>query len=811
MPAIAKRDRTSPAIVHLSPARETPKLGDFTADRRVLLLMGMAVAIGSAAVAAAWMLLTLIILCTNITFHGQISLAHRPIASLPFGLFGMLVPVGGCLIIGLMARFGSEKIRGHGIPEAIEAILIGKSRISAKVAILKPLSSAISTGTGGPFGAEGPIIMTGGAIGSLLAQMIHLSSAERKTLLVAGAAAGMTAIFGTPLAAVLLAIELLLFEWKPRSFLPVVVAVVAAAAERTLIFDAPPLFPYAGHMVLSFAGALSLSLAGVIFGLGSGLLTAMVYGAEDIFHKLPIHWMWWPMFGGLVVGIGGLIDPAALGMGYDNLRQFLDGDVPFRSAMMLLVVKSIIWAIALGSGTSGGVLAPLLICGGALGTVLAPFLPEADVGFWPLLGMAAMMGGTMRAPLTATLFAIELTGDQQAALPLLIVGCTAFATTVLLLKRSILTEKIARRGIHITCEYHTDPFDQMCVKEVMTRNADTLPASWTLREAIDHLLEAKRQHKSYPMVDDENRLVGMISRAALIDLTKSGESFDQDASLADAIDAAGTILLHPDHLVSHAADRMAAAKAACLPVVDERQRLAGVVSKSDLLAARAHHRAEERDRAILLRWRRSASATGHRAGSKLMQARMAGVARDMGRAFEIEKAQAHHRDGRALPISIFEFAALIFAGRDLAESIEIVDHKLLALMVRTLAGQLEIIVEHVGWNLRMHNHGLIAREKRHALFRRGGEFKRSQCHKPSAYARDDLLLKRDIPLLSYSHSKNERFRFRLGHHLRWRVCSNPFFICLPPPYFTRVRRKTPCSPKRFHTHQGRLSCKGVPK
>jgi H+/Cl- antiporter ClcA len=269
------------------------------------------------------------------------------------------IPVVGSLIIGLMARFGSEKIRGHGIPEAIEAILIGRSQIEPKVALLKPLSSAISIGTGGPFGAEGPIIMTGGALGSLFAQLFKLSSAERKTLLVAGAAAGMTAVFGTPIAAVLLAVELQLFEWKPRSFIPVGIAAIVAAAWRPWLLGVGPLFPYTGVPVMEWWGLGLCAVVGVTAGLQSALMTVCLYGVEDLFRKLPIHWMWWPALGGLVVGVGGYLDPAVLSVGYDNIRDLLNGTMDMHAAASLLIGKATVWIVALSSGTSGGVLAPL--------------------------------------------------------------------------------------------------------------------------------------------------------------------------------------------------------------------------------------------------------------------------------------------------------------------------------------------------------------------------------------------------------------------------------------------------------------------
>ena len=576
-----------------------PKPGDFTADVRVLMLMAIAVVVGTAAVGTAWILLRLITLCTNIAYYGRFSLETLPIAGSPLGWASVAVPVIGCLIIGLMARFGSEKIRGHGIPEAIEAILIGKSRISAKVAVLKPLSSAVSIGTGGPFGAEGPIIMTGGAVGSLIAQMIHLSSSERKALLVAGAAAGMTAIFGTPLAAVLLAIELLLFEWKPRSFLPVVVAVAVAAAERALLLDPAPLFAYAGQMAPSIPGFLSWGLVGLAAGLGSGVLTAMVYGAEDLFQKLPIHWMWWPMIGGLAIGIGGLIEPSALGVGYENIRDLLAGDLSFNAALALLMVKAIIWAVALGSGTSGGVLAPLLIFGGALGALLTPVLPQADGGFWSLLGMAAMMGGTMRAPLTATLFAVELTGDQHALLPLLIACAIAYATTVLLLKRSILTEKIARRGLHITREYQADPFQQAWVKDVMVTEPDAIEASRTVGQTIDYFMSTEHRHKSYPVITTDRTVIAMVSRGDVLTWTREDDGPDREATLEEILDR-NLLFGRPDELVGNLADRMAEQGIGRVPIVDAAGRLVGLVARKDLLAARARRIAEERDRARFL-------------------------------------------------------------------------------------------------------------------------------------------------------------------------------------------------------------------
>src|SRR6185437_2761140 len=347
-----------------TPLEHIDRLRDFTADTRLLTLAAMALVVGTGGAAAAWVLLKLIALFTNLAYFQRVSFDSVSFSTLHLAPWTIAVPVLGSLAVGLMARFGSEKIRGHGIPEAIEAILIGESRIAPKVALLKPLSSAISIGTGGPFGAEGPIIMTGGALGSLFAQLFHLTAAERKALLVAGAAAGMTAVFGTPIAAVLLAVELLLFEWKPRSFVPVAVAALVAAAWRPFLVGTGPLFPFHDLPQMPWWGLALCALAGIVAGLQSGLTTGCLYGVEDLFRRLPVHWMWWPAIGGLAVGLGGYLDPAVLGVGYDNIRALLAGSLAIPAVILLLTDKAAVWIAALSSGTSGGVLAPLLIMGG---------------------------------------------------------------------------------------------------------------------------------------------------------------------------------------------------------------------------------------------------------------------------------------------------------------------------------------------------------------------------------------------------------------------------------------------------------------
>ncbi|OWV78467.1 chloride channel protein [Rhizobium sp. N122] len=569
--------------------------GDFTTDKRVLLLVGMSIIVGTAGAFAAWCLVSLIALVTNVVWFGEIGIQPNSLAPVPRSLWVVLVPPLGGLVIGLMARFGSEKIRGHGIPEAIEAILIGGSRMSPKVAVLKPLSSAISIGTGGPFGAEGPIIMTGGAIGSLFAQFFHMSAAERKTLLVAGAAAGMTAIFGSPIAAVMLAVELLLFEWKPRSFIPVAVAACVSICWRPLLFGTGPLFPTHFQVDLPWWGIFACAAMGIISGLQSGLLTTLLYRIEDLFEALPIHWMWWPMLGGLVIGLGGLIEPRAMGVGYDIIDGLLNNRLLAPAVMSILLVKTVIWLFALSSGTSGGVLAPLLIFGGALGWLVGLVMPGNDPGFWALLGMAAMMGGTMRAPLTGTFFAMEITGDISTLVPLLAATVVAYAVTVLLLRRSILTEKIARRGQHITREYGVDPFELSRAREIMISDVDTLPVTMTIGEACDFFASEQKTHRIYPVVDTQGKLAGIVSRADA--LLWQGKPDLAAQTLGETVTDDSVPVGHPDDTVAFIADLMLSTDNGRIPIVDPASgRLRGLIARKDLLRLRSSLRSAELDR-----------------------------------------------------------------------------------------------------------------------------------------------------------------------------------------------------------------------
>jgi H+/Cl- antiporter ClcA len=506
------------------------------------------VAIGALGAVVALALLRLIGLGTNLFFYGRWDTALTSPADNTLGVLVIAVPVVGTIIIGLMARFGSERIRGHGIPEALEAILIRGSRIEPRVALLKPISSAISIGSGGPFGAEGPIIMTGGAFGSMVAQLFHLTAAERKTLLVAGAAAGMSATFSAPIASVLLAVELLLFELKPRSLVPVALASATAMLLRYFLLGPGPLFPVPPHAAfIGVRGLAACGLVGLLAGGLSALMTASVYASEDLFKKLPFHWMWWPAVGGLFVGIGGFIYPRALGVGYDSIGALLGGDLPVKAILMLMLVKWTIWAISLGSGTSGGVLAPLLMIGASLGALLGPVLPFEGVGFWALISMGAILGGTMRAPLTGMIFACELTGDWKMLMPLLVACTVSHAFTVLVLRRSILTEKVARRGYHVTREYAIDPLEVLFVRDVMHVGSDAIPA-------------------------------------------------DPGSEPADA--AGESVTAFPDEPLRIVVERMARTGRTRLPVVEREQprRPAGTVTLANLLKARQRHLEEEQRR-----------------------------------------------------------------------------------------------------------------------------------------------------------------------------------------------------------------------
>ncbi|MDN5865026.1 MAG: chloride channel protein [Gammaproteobacteria bacterium] len=571
----------------------------------MLIICALALLVGGAAALVATALLKLIGLITNLVFYQRVALELvAPGGGDQAWWLIIAAPVVGGLIVGLMARYGAEAIRGHGMPEAIEAILRGGSKIKPRIALLKPISAAITIGTGGPFGAEGPIIMTGGAFGSLLSQTLSLTADERKTLLVAGAAAGMAATFNAPLASILLAVELLLFEMRPRSFVPVTIAVVVATAIRWPLLGFGPIF--ATHYVLSDINGAILGLcivAGLVGGFVAWLATLLVYLSEDTFRKLPIHWMWWPAIGGLIIGIGGLFEPRALGVGYDVIRTLLTGQATLSLIVGILVVKTLIWSLSLGSGTSGGVLAPVFMIGAALGAVLALVFPQVAPGFWALMCLAAVVGGVMRSPLTGVIFAMELTHQWDALVPLVVASTAAFLLSTLVLKRSVLTEKVVRKGTHITREYSVDALDVYLVGEIMPRNFVSFRSGTSLRDAANEAAGAwsgsggrKLEHgqRLYPVLDAADRMVGIVTRHQLLDA--AFELAATPDTLLDDVMIRDMIVGYPDMTLHELANLMAERQISNMPIVsrDDPCEVLSVITIEHVLQGRMYDLNEER-------------------------------------------------------------------------------------------------------------------------------------------------------------------------------------------------------------------------
>ena len=558
-------------------------------DSRVLVLCGWAIALAIVTGFVAQALVGIIGLVTNISFYGRFSTAFVSPAGNHLGWFVMVVPVIGGVIVGLMARYGSNAIRGHGIPEAMEQVLLNESRIPARITFLKPLSAAISIGTGGPFGAEGPIIATGGALGSLVGQIVHTTAAERKTLLAAGAAAGMAATFGSPVSAVLLAIELLLFEFRPRSIIPVALASAAATAVRMLYAGTDPIF--AMPMLARQTGeALAVyAIVGAIIGWLSVYVTKAVYWVEDLFEHLPVHWMWWPAIGGIAVGLVGYFAPHTLGVGYDNIEGMVAGKIAGQAVIFLCVMKFISWCISLGSGTSGGTLAPLFTIGGgagvALGELVAHQFPlfRVDPRICALVGMAAMFAGASRALLASVVFAFETTLQPLGMLPLLIGCTTGYLVSSFLMRNTIMTEKLARRGVRVPAEYAADFLDQISVSAACSHDVVTVRADQTIDEVRDRL----KTHQGFPVLDTAGHLIGVVTRRDFLGQpggTKLGTLISrppsvvfEDLSLRDAA----------DHMVREGVGR--------LPVVSrsDPRKVIGMVTRSDLLTAHARRLDED--------------------------------------------------------------------------------------------------------------------------------------------------------------------------------------------------------------------------
>jgi H+/Cl- antiporter ClcA/predicted transcriptional regulator len=582
------------------------KLSDFTMPASILRLIPLSIIIGIFGAFIALILLDLIAIITNFLYYQRFDLTLVSPRNNTLGWWAVLIPMLGGLIVGFMARYGSERIRGHGIPEAMETILVGGSKVEPSLTVLKPIASAVSIGTGGPFGAEGPIILTGGAVGSVLAQFLKNTAIERRSLLVAGAVAGMSAVFGTPIAAVILGVELLLFEWKPRSFVPAAIASIVADAVRHWFVNegwmrGEPLFPVTKMVALGSTGLMDAVILGVVCGGMAWVLTKAVYGAEDAFRKLPIHWMWWPVIGGLLVGIGGVIEPHALGVGYDTIADELAGNLAVTTLVSIFVVKLIVWAIALGSGTSGGILAPILIMGAALGGLLGMVFPGKIPTEWALLGMAGALAGVMRSPFTAVIFPIELTHTTDLFLPLLITVTLAHLISVLTLKRSILTEKVARRGFHVLREYAVEPLEVLFAEDVMSTNVLTINTGTRLAD-VEAMIQSQphlRRQRLIPVVNSDGVILGVISWQDVLEKSLQGNI----SGTVDDFMIKNVITTYPEESLRAIADRMAANHVGVLPVIDrhEKGKLRGLITQFELLTARDRILQEERKRERVLK------------------------------------------------------------------------------------------------------------------------------------------------------------------------------------------------------------------
>ena len=584
----------------VSPSLGTLPTGVLTLRAATIGLIAVVVAFAATVTAKA--LVLLIALVTNVAFFGRLSFASADPAKAHVGPLVIVIPALGGVIVGLMARYGSRAIRGHGIPEAMEQILTNGSRIPPRLVLLKPLSSAIAIGTGGPFGAEGPIIATGGALGSLVGQLLRTTAVERKTLLAAGAAAGMTAIFGSPVAAALLAIELLLFEMRPRTLVPVTLACVAAAGFRTLFMEAGPVFAMPSVLPVSGEALTCYVLLGAGMGVVSTGVTKAVYAIEDAFERLPISWVAWPALGGLVVGLVGYFAPRTLGVGYSNISDIVSGRLGGTVLLVLVVAKFVSWSIALGSGTSGGTLAPLFTIGGGLGVLVGEAFAGrfgVDPRVAGLVGMAAIFAGSSRALLTSVVFALETTGQLPTLLPLLGGCAAAYFASCLLMRNTIMTEKIERRGVRVPHEFVADPLAGVPVGTVGRRSVVTLDAEQRVASVRDWLAQGApgTEHGGFPVLDAGGGVRGVLTRRTLLDPAIQG-----DSTLGDLFQRP-PVTIHSEASLRDAADLMIKEAVGRLPMLDATGGLVGIVTRSDLLAAhvprlRDH---DERERTIRLK------------------------------------------------------------------------------------------------------------------------------------------------------------------------------------------------------------------
>lgn len=577
-----------PLSTSLTPTLEAENIPPRVAENknRLLTISALAVLVGAFISVIAKLLVYLIYFITNVSFHGNMSITNISPAENHLGLWVIIVPAIGGVIVGLMALYGSKAIRGHGIPEAMEQILTNQSKIKPSITYLKPISSAISIGTGGPFGAEGPIIATGGALGSALGQILRITHNERKILLAAGATAGMAAIFDSPIAGIFLAIELLLFEFSPRSIIPVSLACITGAAGHHLFFDSAPVFASGNFIASAPNSALAAySIMGIAIGLISVAVTKIVYWIEDGFEKLPIHWMWWPAIGGLAVGVVGYFSPRTLGVGYNNITDILSGTMTMQVILSLCIFKFISWAIALGSGTSGGTLAPLLTIGGAtgalLGSVIIHFFPGTGVTIplAALVGMSAMFAGASRAFLTSIIFALETTGQTNALLPLLATCGASYIISFFLMENTIMTEKISRRGVKTPDSYEPDLLETITVEQVMEKNGLIISEDNSISEVMAFLQKEPDYSSNYFIITNAaGEYRGILSASNLY-----SSHHKSDTKIGTLIKRRH-ISIGIDNSLRTGVEMMAKENIDVLPVLSEKD-VVGILSYKNIIAS----------------------------------------------------------------------------------------------------------------------------------------------------------------------------------------------------------------------------------
>jgi chloride channel protein, CIC family len=584
------------SVVKIAPVLSEP------AQFRIVLMSFLAAAVGLVAGLVAYILYKLIGLFTNLFFFHEWSTTFRSVGGHHLGWWVILVPVVGGLIVGVMAKYGSSKIKGHGIPEAMEAVLVNRSRIEPKVALLKPISAAIAIGTGGPFGAEGPIIQTGGALGSLVGQVLHTTAVERKVLLACGAAAGMSATFNTPIAGVILAIELLLFEFKSRSFIPLVIASTLATAVHMQLLGPGPMFSVSA-VDFGIPRALPFYLVlGPVCGIAAVLLSKALYWVEDTFEKLPVDELWWPAIGALFLGIIGFFVPRVLGVGYDTIGDILNGNLAWKLLLIVMLAKFAALVISLGSGTSGGLLAPTFMWSAAMGGLFAMIANHAfpgahlSPGAFALVAMGAVFGAASRATFSFIIFAFEITRDYNSVLPLMLVAVIADGVAMLFMPRSsIMTEKLARRGLHVHQEYETDVLAQAKVSETMEKDPPVIAAGTKVGEVAEGIARhdpAVARYEAMLIVDSAGKLKGIVTRGDIL------RALDKDSSGAMSVEEAGStklVVTYPDELISEAAAKMLQFEVGRLPVVDhgDERRVLGYLNRAAIMAARMRRLRDE--------------------------------------------------------------------------------------------------------------------------------------------------------------------------------------------------------------------------